>query len=173
MEPAELERHVKENSLDQAAASLRAEQAQANAAGDRGRAALAENDLGVVYLLMNRPDDARRALEHAQQLFIELGDAAGQGRAVGNLAQVEERAGNADLAAGLYLQAADLFHEGGTFAEEYTTRRRLSRTYLARGAALMALSENARALAVKPNASAWDKFLGWLCAVPLKLMGIG
>lgn len=173
MNQTELELHRQNKTLDQAAARLEQERADAQANGELNKAALAANDLGVVYLLLNRAQEARAALDHAQRLFIETNDAAGQGRATGNLAQLEEGAGNMDAAGALYMQAADLLHEGNAFADESTTRRRLSRFYLARGATLQALSETAKALAVKPNANGFEKFQAWLYALPLKLMGVG
>lgn len=173
MDQIELETHIQNKTLDQAAVSLAQERTEAEAKGDKEKAALTANDLGVVYSLLGRSDEARAALSQAQQLFIELNDAAGQGRAAGNLGQLEERAGNSDAAGALYMQAADLLHEGGAFGDEFTTRRRLSRFYLTRGATLQSLSETAKALAVKPNANFWDKFQQWFFALPLKLLGVG
>lgn len=173
MDQKQLELHMQNNTLDAAAAQLAQERADAVAAADDENAALASNDLGVVYMLLRREDQARAALTEAQQLFIRTNDSAGQGRAVGNLAQLEERAGNGDKAGALYMQAADLLHEGNAFGDEYTTRRRLSRYYLAHGATLQSLSETSRALAVKPNPSVLDKFQRWFYALPLRLMGVG
>ncbi len=172
MDQTQLALAIQNNTLDQTISAVEQERADAQANGDKQKAALASNDLGVVYTLLDRGDDARNALSQAQALFIETNDLAGQGRATGNLAQVEERAGNAEAAGALFMQAADLLHEGNAFADEFTTRKRLSRFYLTRGATLQALSENAKALAVKPDANGWDKFLRWLFSLPLKLMGI-
>jgi tetratricopeptide (TPR) repeat protein len=171
MDQNQLQLHMQNNTLDQAAGELERERAGAEVNGALDKAALAANDLGVVYTLLGRMEEARATLGQAQQLFVELNDAAGQGRATGNLAQVEEHAGNADAVGALFMQAADLLHEGGAFADEYATRKRLSRFYLSRGATMQALSENAKALSIKPDANAWDKLLGRIYAVPLKLMG--
>jgi tetratricopeptide (TPR) repeat protein len=172
MDTTELQTYIQTNTLDEAVTLLQKEHADAEQEGDKEKAALASNDLGVVYLLQNRMGDARGLFGQAQRMFIELDDAAGQGRAVGNLAQLEERAGNGDAGGALYMQAADLLHEGKAYADEYTTRRRLSRFYLKKGATLQALSESAKALAVKPNASLWDKIQLWFYRLPLKLMGV-
>ena len=102
MDQNDLAIHMQNKTLDQAAASLAQDRADAEAQGDKEKAALAANDLGVVYSLLSRGEDARAALSQAQQLFIELNDAAGQGRAAGNLGQLEERAGNTDAAGALY-----------------------------------------------------------------------
>jgi tetratricopeptide (TPR) repeat protein len=151
---------------------LQQERAAADKAGDQDRVAYAANDLGVVYLVQKRLEESRAALSEAQRLFIVLDDAVGQGRALGNLAQVEERAENGEQAAALYMQAADLLHEGKAFADEYTIRRRLSRYYTLHGATWMALHESANALAVKPDPSWWDKLQGWLFALPLRMLGL-
>lgn len=172
MDPNQLHVHIQNNTLAQAAGELEREHAEAEGNSVRDKAALASNDLGVVYTLLGRLEDARAALGQAQQSFLELNDPAGQGRATGNLAQVEENAGNPKAAGALFMQAADLLHEGRAFADEYTTRKRLSGFYLSQGATMQALNENAKALAVKPDANAWDKLLSWIYAVPFKFMGV-
>src|SRR5581483_2215672 len=173
MDQNELQAHIRNHTLEQAVKTLKKEQTEAQLRGEQEKSALALNDLGVVYSLLNRDEDGRRVLREAQRFFIEFDDAAGQGRALGNLAQLEERAGNLDAASACYLQAADLFHQANALADEYTTRRRLSRLYLKRGAIWMALHETARALGVKPNPSVFDKFQRWLYLLPLRLIGIG
>lgn len=172
MEQHELQAYIQNNTLAQAIAQLEYDRADALAHNDTPRAALAANDLGVVYSYEGRGDDARKTFREAQALFIRGDDPAGQGRATGNLAQLEERAGNADEAQALYLQAADLLHEGKAYGDEYTTRRRLSKLYLTRGATLQALHETCKALGVKPNASTWDRFQRFLYRLPLQMMGI-
>lgn len=173
MDQNQLQTYVQNNSLEQAITLLEQERSAAEATGNRAQVALSSNDLGVVLTILGRNDEARAALAQAQQLFIALDDTAGQGRATGNLAQLEERVGNGDASGALFMQAADLLHEGSAFSDEYATRKRLSKFYLSKGATMQALGENAKALAVKPDANAWDKFLHWLYGVPLKLMGVG
>lgn len=172
MEQNQLQTFIQNNTLDQAVALLEQERDSAQASGNQQQVAQSANDLGVVFTILKRNDEARAALEQAQQIFIALDDTVGQGRATGNLAQLEERVGNGDASGALFMQAADLLHEGNAFSDEYATRKRLSRFYLSKGATMQALGENARALAVKPDANAWDKFLHWLCGVPLKLLGV-
>ena len=172
MDQMELQQHVNNGTLAQAAEQLQNEFAAAQQNSDAQKSAEAANDLGIVYLMQNETARAREQLSKAQELFIQVNDAAGQGRATGNLAQLEERAGNRDAAAALYMQAADLLHEGGSLQDEYRTRRRLSRYYLTHGATMLALSETVKALRVKPNAGAWDKFQIWFYSIPLNLMGI-
>jgi tetratricopeptide (TPR) repeat protein len=173
MDQNELQKHIQNNTLEQATAELEHERDNALAGGDKQAAALASNDLGVVYSYQRRSDDAREAFRQAQVWFIESADTAGQGRATGNMAELEERAGNSEEAGALYMQAADLLHEGQAFGDEFTTRRRLSKFYLTRGATLQALSETSKALKVKPNASAWDRFQRFVYQLPLQMMGLG
>lgn len=172
MNQMELQQHVANGTLAQAAEQLQNEFNTAQQNGDAQASAEAANDLGIVYWMQDDTALAREYLDRAQQLFIQANDAAGQGRATGNLAQLEERAGNGEAAAALYMQAADLLHDGGAFQDEYTTRRRLSKYYLTHGATLLSLSETVKALRVKPNAGAWDKFQIWFYSIPLNLMGI-
>lgn len=172
MDQNQLQTFVQNNTLDQAVIQLEQEQTAAEASGNKQQVALASNDLGVVLTMLGRNDEARAALELAQQNFIAVNDTAGQGRATGNLAQLEERVGNRDASGALFMQAADLLHEGNAFNDEYMTRKRLSKFYMSKGATMQALGENARALAVKPDANAWDRFLQWVYGVPLKLMGV-
>jgi tetratricopeptide (TPR) repeat protein len=157
MDQTQLQAHLRNNTLEHAVGELEREYASAVSTGARAQAALVTNDLGVVLSLLGRNDEARAKLQKAREMFNELNDPAGQGRAIGNLAQLEEQSGNAELAGALFMQAADLLHDGNALAEEFATRKRLSRYYIARGATLQALSENTRALSVKPDASAWDR----------------
>ncbi len=172
MNQMELQRHVADGTLAQAAEQLRNEFAAAQTAQDAQKSAEAANDLGIVLWMQGDNAAARAQLHQAQRLFIQANDAAGQGRATGNLAQLEERDGNGDAAGALYMQAADLLHEGGSFQDEYTTRKRLSKYYMTRGATMLALGETVRALRVKPNANAWDQFQIWFFSIPLNLMGV-
>lgn len=172
MDQQQLQVHIQNNSLEQAIAQLERDRADALAHNDMARAAQATNDLGVVYSYGGRTDDAGNAFREAQALFIRAEDPAGQGRAAGNLAQLHERAGNTGEALALYLQAADLLHEGKAYGDEYMTRRQLSKVYLTRGATLQALHETSKALGVKPNASGWDRFQRFFYRLPLQMMGI-
>jgi len=172
MNQMELQRHVADGTLAQAAEQLQNDFTMAQSNHDAQKSAEAANDLGIVLWMQGDNAAAREYLNQAQQLFIQANDAAGQGRATGNLAQLEEREGNGDAASALYMQAADLLHEGGSFQDEYTTRKRLSKYYITRGATMMALRETVQALRVKPNANAWDKLQIWFFSIPLNLMGV-
>lgn len=172
MEQAELELHLANHTLPGSASALEQAYHAALAAGEIRHAALAANDLGVIDLLLGRYEDARARLDAAQRLFIESGDLEGQGRATGNLAQLKARTGDADGAGALYMQAADLLHDAGAFAEEYVTRQKLSKIYLTYGATLMSLRERALALAVKPHATFFDRLQCRLFALPLRWIGV-
>ncbi len=145
---------------------------EAKAKGDLKAYAMTSNDLGAVLYLAGKFDDARRAIEDARTTFAQLGDTVGQGFASGNLARVEERAGDRDKALGLYQQAADFFKAGGDADNQSVTLRALSTLYFGKGDVMMALLVYTRALEAKPKRNAFDNFLLWLYRIPLNLMGI-
>lgn len=171
MNVSRLELHVRDMTLEQAVLELEKEHAEALDRDEDAQAALVLNDLGVVYLLLNRID-GRRVLSQAQRTFIELDNMAGKGRALGNLAQLEQRAGNRDSAGVSYLCAAETFHGAAALSNEYITRRRLCRSYFQRRALLIALSETERASEVIPNASVFDKIQRWFYALALRFIGV-
>lgn len=136
--------------------------------GDPAKAATVANDLGVVYYLLGRHADARQVLLEAQQVFEKHGDATGQARTIGNLAQLMNRAGDKDNAEKGYLRAADLFHQAGERGFEYDSYRALSQMQLQRGHWIEALAAYDRALAAKGGSGALRAFL----QIPLRLLGV-
>lgn len=146
------------------------EQARAayTAAGDEAQAAAVANDLGVVYYLVGRMDQARHALQDSLSAQEKLGNVLGQAKAIGNLAQLMNRAGEKDAAEKNYLRSAELFHQVGERMMEFDTYRALSQMQLQRGRWIEALSTYDLALAAKGGAS----FLRWFLQIPLKLLKI-
>ncbi|MBM3129078.1 MAG: tetratricopeptide repeat protein [Chloroflexi bacterium] len=135
---------------------------------DREHAAAVANDLGVVYYLAGRRDDAHKILQDALTTFEQLGNVLGQAKALGNLARLQERAGDREGAERNYQRAAELFHQGGEKEFEATTYRVLSQMQLQRGRWLESLATYDRALAAKGGAGALRGFL----QIPLRLLGI-
>lgn len=138
------------------------------AEGNVLEAARAANDLGVVYYLLGRYDDAREIFTETLATFEQLGDVLGQAKAVGNLAPLLERAGDRPGAEKNYLRAGELFHQIGEKVFEYDTYRALSQMQLQSGRWLEALSTFDRALAAKGG----SRFLRWFLQIPLKMLGI-
>lgn len=136
--------------------------------GNEAEAASVANDLGVVYYLTGRRDQAFQVLEQSLASYEKLGDVKGQAKAVGNLAQLLNRAGDKAKAEANYARAADLFHQVGEKGMESDTLRALSQMQLGRGRWLEALGAYDRALAAKGGP-------GWLRAllqIPLRLVGV-
>lgn len=146
------------------------EQARATfiAEGNALQAARAANDLGVVYYLLGRHDDARQTFQDALASFEQLGDVLGQAKSIGNLAPVLERAGDRVGAEKNYWRAAELFHQIGEKTFESDTYRALSQMQLQSGRWLEALATYDRALAAKGG----SRFLRWFLQIPLRLLGM-
>jgi tetratricopeptide (TPR) repeat protein len=136
--------------------------------GDEVNAATVANDLGVVYCLAGRRDDARKVLQGALTAFEKLGNVLGQAKAIGNLARLMDRAGDKEGAEKNYQRAAELFHQVGEKEFEADTYRALSQMQLQRGRWLESLATYDRALAAKGGSGALRGFL----QIPLRLVGV-
>lgn len=136
--------------------------------GNKNKAALAANDLGVVYYALGRLPDARQSMELARSEFEALGDLSGQAKTIGNLAQLMNKQGDKANAEKNYAIAADLFHRAGERAFEADTYRALSQMQLQRGRILEALATFDRALEAKGG----SRLLRWFLQIPLRLAGV-
>ncbi len=136
--------------------------------GNVTQAAHVANDLGVVYYLVGQREEAKKILQGALTAFEQLGDVAGQAKAMGNLAQVLNKAGDRAGAEQNYHRAAELFHQIGERSMEYDTYRALSQMQLQSGRWLEAIHSFDCALAAK-GGSTW---LRWFFQIPFKLLGI-
>ncbi|MBN1956357.1 MAG: tetratricopeptide repeat protein [Anaerolineae bacterium] len=81
------------------------------AEGKEADAAEMLNNLGVVYRLLRRWDDAQAALEEAKAAFARLGDRNREAQALGNLGGLLASKGERVRAQEYLQQAADIFHE--------------------------------------------------------------
>jgi tetratricopeptide (TPR) repeat protein len=138
------------------------------AEGNLAQAASVANDLGVVYYLVGRRDEAKKILQDAFTAFEQLGDVAGQAKALGNLAQVLDKLGDRANAERNYHRAGELFHQIGERMLEYDTYRALSQMQLSSGRWLEALYSFDHALAAKGG----SRFLRWFLQIPLRIIGI-
>ena len=158
----------KAGQLDQAITTFEQVRGEYTAQGDAAKAASVANDLGVVYYLNGKPQQARDALNEALAAFEKLGDVTGQAKAIGNLAQLLSRSGDKDGAEKNYTRAAELFHQVGERGMEQDTYRALSQMQLQRGRWLEALASYDLALAAKGGSRLLRAFL----QIPLKLVGL-
>ena len=164
----EATRLYKTGQLDQAITAFEQVHAEYAAQGNEAQTASVANDLGVVYFVTGKPQQARDALNEALAAFEKLGDVAGQAKAIGNLAQLLRRSGDKAGAEKNYTRAADLFHQAGESGMEQDTFRALSQMQLQRGRWLEALAAYDRALAAKGGSRLLRAFL----QIPLKLVGV-
>ena len=164
----EATRLYKAGQLDQAIAAFEQVHTEYAAQGNQAQTASVANDLGVVYVLDGKPQQARDALNEALAAFEKLGDVTGQAKAIGNLAQLMSRSGDKAGAEKNYARAAELFHQVGEGGMEHDTFRALSQMQLQRGRLLEALAAYDRALAAKGGSRLLRAFL----QIPLKLVGV-
>ena len=165
---AEAKRLYEAGQLDDALRAFEQAHAAYVAQDDAAAAGSVGNDLGVVYYLAVRYDDARTVLQNALAAFEKLGNVPGQAKATGNLARLRERTGDKDGAEVDYQRAAELFHQVGEKGFEADMYRALSQMQLQRGRWLEALATYDRALAAKGGSGALRGFL----QIPLRLLGV-
>jgi tetratricopeptide (TPR) repeat protein len=173
MTPEELNEALEHGTLNEAATQLEHQRAEALGRGDVHGAAELSNDLGVVFFLAGRYPDADTALQRARDGFLQVNDSLGEARALGNLARLEEKKGDRQVAVGMYRQAADLFDAAKEYADEFATLRTLSQLYLKLGGWLQALATFDRALMIKPHRGLMEAFLHMIYQIPLRMLGIG
>ncbi len=173
MKPEELNKAIQEGKLDQAAAQLEKEYADKAGNSDTHQAAADANDLGVVYYMLKDYDKARVWLQKGREQFEAANDPVGKARSLGNMARVEEQAGEKDKAASLYWEAAELFHQGGERDDEFATMRSLSQLYMKSGAWLQALATFDHALQIKPHPGVREAMLHRFYQIPLRMFGLG
>ena len=154
--------------LSRATAEFEQARAEFAAQGNESKAASVANDLGVVYILAGKKQQAFEVLQQALASFEKLGDVTGQAKAIGNLAQLMSRSGDQDSAERNYTRAAELFRQAGERGMEHDTYRALSRMQLQRGRWLEALGAYDRALAARGGARLLRLFL----QIPLRLVGL-
>jgi tetratricopeptide (TPR) repeat protein len=164
----EATRLYKAGQLEQAVTAFEQVREAYAAQGSAAQTASVSNDLGVVYFLNGKPQQARDALNDALSAFEKLGDVTGQAKAIGNLAQLMNRSGDTAGAEKNYARAAELFHQVGESGMEYDTFRALSQLQLQRGRWLEALAAYDRGLAAKGGSRLLRAFL----QIPLKLVGL-
>lgn len=173
MKPQELYQAIQDGKLEQVADQLEKEYAGQAGTADPHRLAEDANDLGVVYYMLKRYDQARSWLLKGREQFEALGDPLGKARSLGNLARVEEQAGQKDKAASFYWEAAELFHQANERDDEFATMRSLSQLYMKSGAWLQALATFDHALQIKPHPGVREAMLHRFYQIPLRMLGLG
>jgi tetratricopeptide (TPR) repeat protein len=136
---------------------------------DPGLAAEIANDIGVVYTVLQRWDEAEKWLGEAQERFVRDGDLDGEAQTLGNLGSMY-RARRDLRQAGAYLQlAADRFHLVGDDERRSASLRALSAVRLRQFRPLQAVGAYRDALACHPKPNFLVKLLLALFDLPFRL----
>ena len=128
------------------------------------------NDIGVVYTVMHRWQEAEKSLDEAYNLFTRLQDYSGEAQTLGNLGSLFRAKGDLKTAAANLQLSADRFHLVGDNERRAMTLKVLSMVRLSQFRFLQALVAYDMALACNRNPSIWQKFLRRLFAIPLRML---
>jgi tetratricopeptide (TPR) repeat protein len=140
------------------------------AENNRNLVAQVANDIGVVYTVMQRWQDAEKCLNEAHNLFTQLEDYSGEAQALGNIGSMFRARGNLKEAAANLQLSADRFHLVGDDERRAMTLRVLSMVRLSQFRFLQALAAYDAALACVATPSAWQKFLRRIISLPLRML---
>jgi tetratricopeptide (TPR) repeat protein len=136
---------------------------------DPGLAAEIANDIGVVYTVLQRWEEAEKWLGEAQERFVRAGDLDGEAQTLGNLGSMYRV--RKDLRqASAYLQlSADRFHLVGDDERRSASLRALSAVRLRQFRPLQAVAAYRDALACHPRPNLLVKLLLALFDLPFRL----
>ncbi|MBN1583232.1 MAG: tetratricopeptide repeat protein [Anaerolineae bacterium] len=137
---------------------------------DENLTAEVANDIGVVYTVMQRWQEAEQSLDEAYNLFTKLQDYNGEAQTLGNLGSLFRAKGDLKTAAANLQLSADRFHLVGDNERRAMTLKVLSMVRLSQFRFLQALAAYDAALACNPAPSGWQKFLRKLFAIPLRML---
>lgn len=121
--------------------------------GERQRIGVLHNNLGRAYDIVGEPAQARYHLNRAISLRQEVDDRIGEATSLNNLALLERRLGNFDVAIPTYLDALAIQKSIGNKRGQGTVLHNLGFAYLRAGDAKVALSFLLDALAVRREVS--------------------
>ena len=138
--------------------------------GERSEIAEVANDLGVVYTVLRRWQEAEKWLDQAQQIFGEIGDLAGEAQTLGNRGSMYRNKGAFREAAASLKLSADRFHVVGDGEQRAVTLRSLSRVRLRQFRPMQALAAYHAALDSLPAPNWFQKLLKALFGLPLHMM---
>jgi tetratricopeptide (TPR) repeat protein len=134
-----------------------------------GMAAEIANDIGVVYTVQKRWDEAEKWLGEAQQRFGQAGDLEGEAQALGNVGSMYRARGDYQQAAAHLQLSADRFRVVGDHERRAASLRTLSVVRLRQFRPLQAVTAYRAALACNPNPNFVIKLLLKLFDLPFVL----
>jgi tetratricopeptide (TPR) repeat protein len=159
-----------DNHLDDAIQKFEAAKALYQHEGDALLAAEMANNLCVVFLKADRPQEALKSVEGTPELFLENGDEKGVGIAFGNLASALEACGAFKEAEEALHQAADRFRAQGEEELLLYTQRSLSQLQLRQGRPLEAMSSMQSGLEGQRKPGLKNRLLRSLFKIPSRLL---
>jgi tetratricopeptide (TPR) repeat protein len=135
----------------------------------QGEIAEIANDIGVVYTVLERWQEAEKWLEEAQQRFVANGDLDGEAQTLGNLGSMYRVRRDFRQAAAHLQLCADRFHLVGDDERRAASLRALSVVRLRQLRPLQAVAAYRDALACHPKPNLVVKLLQALFSLPLRL----
>lgn len=145
-------------------------QATYRSAGNVLKAAEVANNLSVLYLKMNRVDEALEAVKDTPPVFEDAGEANLAAQAFGNLASALEANSRLEEAESAYLEAAGRFEALGNWEDYAFTMKELSRIQLRLQRPLEALSSMQTGLHASPKKGVRQRILEKLLNLPSRLL---
>jgi tetratricopeptide (TPR) repeat protein len=128
------------------------------------------NNLCVVLLKADRPEEALESVQGTPDLFLEHGDEKAAGIAFGNLASAHEACGDLKEAESALQQASIRFQSLGEEELLLYTQRSLSQLQLRQGRAFEALSSMQSGLEGQKKPGLKNRFLRSLFKIPSRLL---
>jgi tetratricopeptide (TPR) repeat protein len=135
----------------------------------QSRVAEVANDIGVVYTVQERWDEAVKWLGEAQQRFVQDNNIDGEAQTLGNLGSMYRVRGDYRQAAAYLQLSADRFHLVGDNEKRAMSLRALSIVRLRQLRPLWAVAAYCDALACRPNPNLAVKLLIKLLSLPFRL----
>jgi tetratricopeptide (TPR) repeat protein len=137
---------------------------------DELRAAEMSNNLCVVMLQIDRPNEALKIVEDTPALFLEKGDEAHAAMAYGNLASALEACGNIDGAVSALQEAIDGFRRIDDQENLLYSAKALSELQLRQGKALEAVATMQTGLENQKGLGLRRRLLRRLLDIPSRLI---
>lgn len=139
-------------------------------AGNPIKAAAMANNLCVVLLELDRPEEALKSVEETPQVMLEAGELQLAGQAFGNRATAKAAGGYYDSAEQDFIEAIGIFNQ--TNAEELLshTLKALSKLQLKQGRSLEAVNTMQRALQAEPKPGVRARILQKLLNFPSRFL---
>jgi tetratricopeptide (TPR) repeat protein len=135
----------------------------------QGEIAEIANDIGVVYTVLARWQDAEKWLGEAQQRFVQNSDLDGEAQTLGNLGSMYRARRDLRQAAAYLQLSADRFHLVGDDENRAASLRALSMVRLRQLRPLQAVLAYREALACHPKPNLLIKLLKTLFDLPFRL----